>query len=348
MPLPLPRLARRHIAAALLVAPLTFVQAQEAKPVVGDDNPAIAGRRVAVLHFAVEFYRSLTTMSTVGGGTSSMISADLGGVDDATLQAITDRAYADTLEALQRAGFEVLPDEQVQAAAKAYLEKQGKPSPWKIEDDFIMGGYTQVSSVFAPAGQLAFFSSAQARGNLALRTSSQNAGLQIQKNEIAKALDATLIEVNYLASHGTPSATRHSIFSSTARSSFAPGPVLFAQETQWQLVGREPRYFTTSRRIGHTGAVYLDQPLNGDAALFSLQETQAQANRSRDEAGNAVSGALAMFRALATGQDQKAAQSKTRTYAVQPTSADAYRAAYGKLISDTAQAFAARLAAARK
>ena len=51
----------------------------------------------------------------LGGGSTTNIDAKLEGVSDEAMQAVTDRAYQDTVAALTKAGFEVVPADELQA-----------------------------------------------------------------------------------------------------------------------------------------------------------------------------------------------------------------------------------------
>lgn len=82
-------------------------------------------------------------------GASSKIEMNLSGVDDATLQAITDRAYAVFVEQLRLAGREVVPLEQVQpywpefSTVKKPSDRKGTykmfaPSGWPLVTDAVL------------------------------------------------------------------------------------------------------------------------------------------------------------------------------------------------------------------
>jgi hypothetical protein len=79
-------------------------------------------KRVAVLGFRVAFVTSNTATAQVRAsylpgrdtsGASSKLTATLTGVDAATMQALTDQAYADFLAQLKLAGREVVPPEEM-------------------------------------------------------------------------------------------------------------------------------------------------------------------------------------------------------------------------------------------
>ena len=91
-------------------------------------------------------------------GASSKIEMNLSGVDDATLQAITDRAYAVFVEQLRLAGREVVPLEQVQpywpefSRVKKPSDRKGTykmfaPSGWPLVTDAVLeSGVSQAAN----------------------------------------------------------------------------------------------------------------------------------------------------------------------------------------------------------
>ena len=91
----------------LLATSLAMAQAQTAS--LSSDNLGTfkGARRVVVDHFGVEFITTLKARG-LGGGSTANIDATLEGVSDGAMQALTDRAYQDTVAALTQAGFEVV------------------------------------------------------------------------------------------------------------------------------------------------------------------------------------------------------------------------------------------------
>ncbi|MSQ70149.1 MAG: hypothetical protein EXR27_02510 [Betaproteobacteria bacterium] len=118
-------------------------------------------KRVAVTGFRVVFITSNTASAQVRGsylpgrdtsGASSTLIVTLSGVDTATMQAITDRAYADFLAQLRLAGRELVPQEELKeflAGVDTPQATAGKPYTKEIN--------AQTGMVFAPTGMPLWF-----------------------------------------------------------------------------------------------------------------------------------------------------------------------------------------------
>lgn len=153
-----------------------------------------ASKRVAVAGFRVVFITQSTATASVrasylpGGversAAHASISVKLEGVDNATLQALTDKAYAGFIQQLQAAGREVVPQEQIQPVyARLELAKSSPEAPYTKES---MG---RTGVVYTPAGMPLWWFSGDAWGDL---------GPFNQKNmrtipDLSKELDAIVI-----------------------------------------------------------------------------------------------------------------------------------------------------------
>lgn len=306
---------RRLLIPALLAAACLHLVPAHAAPAVGTDNAEAIkeNKRVAIERFCVEFYTQLYGEGRSGRNTAR-VSAELQGISDATRQAITQQAYSETVAALQNAGFEVVDVAELAAQPlfKALDEKYGKPSPYVVEDEKLLAGGRQISRIVAPEGMKAYFQSGTARGDFSQRVEAQNQGIGAQQGELAKALNATLLQVHVLASFGSISGTKNGalrLFAGlAARAAIEAQPLLYPEETQIQIVNSGgARTFGMSRRMGHSGAVYLKEPLVAADNIFEMHDTHAVTARSED----------------------------------------AYRSTYQALIHDALQALVASLAAAR-
>jgi len=116
------------------------------------------GRRVAVAGFRVAFITENTATAQVRAsympgrdtsGASSSLKVVLNGVDQATLQQITDKAYADFIAQLRFAGREVVPQEELKEFLSG-IEVTGGP--------YSSSANGQVAKVFAPTGMPLWFS----------------------------------------------------------------------------------------------------------------------------------------------------------------------------------------------
>lgn len=328
------------VAAGLMVT----TAALAAPDIASDKADAIKGHnRVVIAEFGVEFYTQINLASRQGTAAANMTSP-LGGVGDADFQAITDKAYADTVAALTQAGFEVV-DPAVLQANPLFQElsaKYGQAAPYTNEYKPLGASAPSISRIFAPAGMKAYFQSGnkiENRGSVGQRIDTQNQGRGAKEGEIAKAIDATLLHVNYLAAFGTTSRHKNNALfgGSKAKVGIEFGPVLWADDTALQFVTDSgARTFTSSTRMRHSGAVVLDEALVGPVNIFSSTDTTSAQSKRGDSVFNAVSGLLG------SGAAEKHGSNETL-----PESPEAYRNVFGSLIAETATAFAARLAANR-
>lgn len=329
--------------AALLVALSLHLAAAQAAPAVGTDNTEAIkeNKRVAIERFSIEFYTQLFGEGRSGKSTARM-TAELQGISEDTRKAITQQAYQETVQALQKAGFEVVDPAALAAQPlfQALDTKYGKPSPYVVEDEKLMQGGKQISRIYAPEGMKAYFQSGIARGDLSQRIEAQNQGIGAQQGELAKAMNATLLQVHVLASFGTVSATKNSglrIFAGLgAKAGIEAVPVLYPEETQIQIVNSGgARTFGMSKRMGHSGAVYLKEPLVAGTNIFEMKDTQSQDDKDKQTAGNFLMGMLG-------GTSERSGMA-----AVTASSEEAYRSTYQALIREALEALVGSLAAAR-
>lgn len=319
-------------------------------PDLGDDKvSAISGtKKVAIAEFGVEFYTQMAGGSNQSGSTARLTS-NLRGIEDKDFQAIADQAYADTVNALKDAGFEVLDPALIKAdpGYQALAEKYGQDAPYTLSDSTFVKGTTMVSKIFTSEGLKAYFSSSNkaGRGSLGQRIDSQNQGRGSKEGDVAKSLGATLLHVHYLVGFTTIQDHGHRvIFSSgSAKVKSDLGTSLFADETEWQFVNEGgARTFTTSSRPRHSGAVYLDGPLAAEENIYSSQDTTTAESKRSDAMGNAVGAVLGIL-----AGSSSSATSKNRSSDVTVSSVDAYRKQVDELIAATATAFAGKLGAAK-
>lgn len=331
------------LALALLAAACLHLPAAQAAPAVGTDNvEAIKeNKRVAIERFCVEFYTQLFGEGRSGRSTARM-TAELQGISDATRQAITQQAYTETVAALEKAGFEVVPQAELAAQPlfNALDDKYGKPSPFEVVDEKMLEGGKQLSLIVAPEGMRAYFQSGTARGDLSQRIEAQNQGIGKQQGELAKALNATLLQVHVLASFGTVSATKNGalrIFAGLgAKAGIEAQPVLYPEETQIQIVNSGgSRIFGASHRMGHSGAVYLKDPLVAADNIFQMRDTQTDSEKDKQTAVNFLTGLIA------------GTSERSGTSAVTATSEEAYRITYQAMVREALGAMVATLAGAR-
>ncbi len=119
------------------------------------------GKRVAVAGFRVAFITENTVTAQVRAsympgrdtsGASSTLHLVLSGVDQATMQRITDKAYADFLAQLRFAGREVVPLEELKEFLSGVEVSGGAGKPYTASAN------GQSATVFAPTGMPLWFS----------------------------------------------------------------------------------------------------------------------------------------------------------------------------------------------
>lgn len=328
----------RFLVTALLVAS-TAASAQA--PVLAVDNlGAFKGaRKVIIDHFGVEFITVLKARG-LGGGSTATIDARLEGVSDAALQALTDRAYQDTVAALTQRGFEVLPPDELlaQPAYQALMAKVGHEAPYVVDDS---GAY---SRIFVPAGMKAVFKTGtDNRGSMADRVDALNSKYQGDFSDIARSLGVYLLRFNYLASFGRTTASKGflSSFTGKARASVEAGPTLMAKSTMLQIISHDgARIFASSPRGGNA-IVALDEPFAGQAEGYALEDTTSAASERSDAAANALSIGLSLL----TGA-RSASQQSSKTMVVR-LSEDTFNESYLRMIGQVRDAFVEKLVAAQ-
>ncbi|TXI90642.1 MAG: hypothetical protein E6Q40_00585, partial [Cupriavidus sp.] len=298
----LSKLISRGVVAALLAMPLMAFADQ---PDIGDDKgSAFKGtQKVAIAEFGVEFYTQLSAEVHKNSGAAARVFTTLQGVGDEDFKAVTEKAYADTVAALKAAGFEVVDfatlaaDSGYQALAKKY----GAPSPYTFTDSSFVKSEPNISLIYAPVGMPAFFSSSLIRGDFGQRVDAQNQGRGAKEGDVAKSLGVTLLHIHYLVGFGQPSADKNNALfgSSWAHAKVEFGNTLFPQDSEWQFVTASgARTFTTSKRPRHSGALYLDAPLQSAAGnIFSQQDATTSADK-KDDAAVGVANAMMQLGAV--------------------------------------------------
>lgn len=120
-----------------------------------------AYKRVAVAGFRVAFVtkdsataqvRASSFLGRDTSGARMTVNAALEGVDATTLQAVTDKAYADFIGQLKLAGREVVPQEEL----KEFLSGV-QATPSSVDNPFTKEVHAQTVKLFAPTGMPLWF-----------------------------------------------------------------------------------------------------------------------------------------------------------------------------------------------
>jgi len=330
---------RKAILFSFLVLCAAAVHAQAVS--IGTDNAAAlkGAHRIAIDQFGIEFITVLKANGT-GGGNSASMQAELKGVSDEAMQAMTDQVYRDTVAALGAAGFEVVPFDAVQARPE-YLElagRIGKPSPYVIDDS------ASVSKIFAPAGMKAFFQTSGGRGSFADRMTALDGANGAKASALAKSMDLHFVRFHFLAGFGTAAASKGFLanVARRAHASIEAGPVLMPNETQAQIVSQDgQRVFRTSSRSGVNGSVYVDKAVRGAADGFELVDTTTAESKQSDNVSNAVQMGLSLL----TGTRASSTRSSSATVTLSEAT---FNESYLRLIGAARDALIAQLQSAAK
>jgi hypothetical protein len=148
----------------------------------------VAGFRVVFVthNEARAFVRASYLPGRDTGSASAKMEVDLKGVDDKTLQAITDAAYQRFLEQLKAAGREIVaPD------AAAYATFKTSPSPMEVKTGYLRG------KAFAPTGMPLWFQIGDAWGDAGLSQKNMRAFNELSKSANAAIAIAPLIVVDF-------------------------------------------------------------------------------------------------------------------------------------------------------
>lgn len=332
-------LAALALAPALVLAPFAIAHAQSPSLAVDNLSTFKGARKVVIDHFGVEFVTVLKARGH-GGGSSANIDAKLEGVSDQAMQALTERAYQDTVAALTQAGFEVVaPDElQAQPLYKELMAKVGHDAPYVVDDS---GAY---SRIFVPAGMRAVFKTGtDNRGSMGDRMDALNSKYQGEFSDVAKGLGVYLVRFNYLASFGRTTASKGFLpaFTGKARASVEAGPTLLAKSTLMQVISHDGARLFSSAPRGGNAIVALDEPLAVQAEGYALEDTTTAESKRSDGVANALSIGLNLL----TG-GRGASQQSNKTMVVK-LSEDNFSESYLRMIGQARDAFVAKLVSAR-
>lgn len=149
---------------------------------------AIGGFRVVFVthNEARAFVRASYLPGRDTGSASAKMEVDLRGVDDATLQKITDAAYQRFVDQLKAAGREVVtPD------AAAYATFKTAASPMEVKTGFLKG------KAFAPTGMPLWFQVGDAWGDAGLSQKNMRAFNELSKSSNAAIAIAPLIVIDF-------------------------------------------------------------------------------------------------------------------------------------------------------
>lgn len=152
---------------------------------------AVAGFRVVFVthNEARAFVRASYLPGRDTGSASAKMEVDLKGVDDATLQAITDRAYQVFIAQLQAAGREVITPDQLKDSYAGF--KLAGAVPLEVKTGLLRG------KAFSPSGIPLWFQVGDAWGDAGLSQKNMRAFNELSKAAKAPVTIAPLIVVDF-------------------------------------------------------------------------------------------------------------------------------------------------------
>lgn len=276
------------------------------------------GKRVAVAGFRVAFITENTATATVRGsympgrdtsGASSSLHVVLNGVDHATMQAITDKAYADFLAQMRYAGRDVVPHEELKEFFAGIDTSAAPGRPYTKSD----GGQTAV--VFAPTGMPLWFGHSDVPWGDKSAFDQKNLRTMAEHSARLKAIAiAPLIVVNFarMSSSGNQSG-----FTSRAAETGAALAMHVAAFSTHYMRSDETRGGIVMK--GDEGGIQMAAPIISKLEFGSMKEVAASDN----------SGVKGVFDLLgrAGGLANAGGAARSRSQSVAEASGPAYAAA---------------------
>lgn len=281
-------------------------------------KPELSGKRIVISSFGVEFQTRVKHSSTGGFGSTSSSSSilNLSGVSPATMQAITDEAYAELVKDLKAAGYEVVDGAEV-SGNEDYQKLVSRATP-SGEEITVQDGdsknksvFGSKSRVFSPAGKVWYRPSADEAGpRLGLGSVLGSIMRVPNKNyeaDLAKTLKANVLKVYYVVGFGTAKSSTsggYSGSSGTSHSQKAVAQLRIEGQGETRLAFRVPGKSLMAGfdqndkpRDGHA-IVSLSQNLVGENSDF-LAGDVVNSTSLNNRVGNALSSTLNVMGALA-------------------------------------------------
>jgi hypothetical protein len=275
-----------------------------------------AGKRVAVVGFRVAFItdnkitaqvRSAYLPGMDFSGARSSFFVELKGVDGATLQNVTDRAYKDLVALIAASGREVVPVEQLmehfsglKTSPRGYVKEQNG----------------QTANFFTPSGTPLFFTHFEAQwGDSGLFDISNYRKLQEISSKLNAVVIAPVVFVNF--ARMSSSGNRSGLLASTAETG---GEMAMSVAGFSTLYIRTEEFRNGMLMKGDEGSIQMNGAIASPLEFGKMQVTSQEDNRALRTTLNVVG----MLSGLG-GNLGGAARSSTK--AVAETTNDAYAAA---------------------
>lgn len=290
-----------------------------------------ASKRVAVLGFRVAFITRNTATAQVRAsylpgrdtsGASSSLTVNLKGVDHATLQTLTDKAYADFLAQLRASGREVVPQEEFREFLSSVEVSPSTPAtPYAKE----VGQQSGV--VFAPTGMPLWFTNWDTGwGDKGPFEQKNIRGLAEASQKLRAIAIAPLVVVNFarMSSSGNRSGLTTTRAETGAELALGVGrlssPVVRAEETRDGIVMK-----------GDDASVALTAPIESTLKFGELREVGQSDNQAVKGAFDAIGRSMGLANAggAVRSRSENVAQSSNGAFSL--AAADAMGRATGTL-----------------
>lgn len=277
----------------------------------------LPNKRIAIASFGVEFQTRLLHGSSTFGSTSSTTTLlNLQGVSPATMQAVADEAYRELVADLQAAGYEVVPQQTLQASALYQgIVSDAKPTPLAIsfENPGSKSFKNSEATVYSAAGAR-YYPPVTGEAGARLSTAGKAFGdafsnigrgfagkapVPDAETALAKELNASLLKVYYVVGFGKASGSVgsgwHNSKASTGINIVGGGETRFALRTPdgsnfHMQFGKNPP------PVDGNAFVRLEESVNAGLPFLAgdVYDSTSTANR----VGNVLSQTLAVAGAL--------------------------------------------------
>ena len=276
-----------------------------------------ANRRVAVMGFRVAFVTSNTVTATVRGsylpgrdtsGASQTLTVTLSGVDNATMQTLTDRTYADFLAQLKLAGREVVPQEELKEfLAGLDVTPTAPGKPYSKESN----GQTAVA--FSPTGMPLWFHNGDAPWGDKSPFEQKNYRSTAEYSQKLNAIViAPLLVVNFarMSSSGNRSA-----FTASAAETAATLSMHVARLATHLIRSEETRSGLTMK--GDEGSVAQSKVFASDLPFGTMKEVASSDNSATKGVFDALGRAAGLANAggAARGKSENVAETNNAAFA---------------------------------
>jgi hypothetical protein len=276
--------------------------------------------RVAVAGFRVVFVthneaRAFSRASYLPGGVergsaSAKMEVDLVGVDDATMQAITDKAYKLFIEQLKAAGREVVEVDQA-----AYAEFKTMPSPSEVKAGLLKG------KAFSPSGMPLFWQTLDSWGDAGLSQKNMRAFNKLSESSQAAVTIAPLIVIDF--AHMTSSGNKSALIQ--RRAEVGAALAMSVPTFTTRVVRAEQTRYGGLVSKGDDGALTLTKHLDTDIEFAEMFDSKSE-----------------RWKVLSlTGPDHK----RSKSMKIAETNNEAYTAAATAVLTQATGAFAKLFAA---